>query len=534
MELTRSLVYCDRVKKFLTPFIILLVLMTLTKIDFRFKEIPPGLIVDDAEYYYHAQTLGIDFDLNYANQMDGAPNRNLNKEDPSIVVPVHPIGMGVFAAPFLFISNSINKVVNLDSVISLNYYLYSFSSIFYLFLSTLLIMKFFDLKKIKYNLNLLLLIIFGSGVSYFAFERFSMSHAYEFFGTILIFYLLAYSDVIENKSKKNIFNFIVGISLFLIFSIRWSNYFIFIIPFIYAQMFPSKERLKVFNLSFFSGALLGNAIYLLHTKILYGVYTYNPADLFLEVEARLSPNYERFFDLTRLVENIFFIFDSFIKICFGQEFGIFFFSPILFIGFVIIIHLLVKKHFSLSSLLILSVFIPVMGIVVLQNTAFSYGFRYLFALIPMFILIYFQYFQNILVYKYYLFYMSIFGFLGIVFFETSEFSILYSDYLVNIFGQTTKYVNPTYLSGVVKSFFIFDSYLNIVFTSFLGVLIIKILGVFTDVYQFVEQFKTINEDISNLITNSIDISWTYLMIMLIFYIAWIYFLKYSYAENKNR
>ena len=130
--------------------------------------------------------------------------------------------------------------------------------------------------------------------------------------------------------------------------------------------------------------------------------------------------------------------------------------------------------------------------------------------------------------------MSIFGFLGIVFFETSEFSILYSDYLVNIFGQTTKYVNPTYLSGVVKSFFIFDSYLNIVFTSFLGVLIIKILGVFTDVYQFVEQFKTINEDISNLITNSIDISWTYLMIMLIFYIAWIYFLKYSYAENKNR
>ena len=190
MELTRSLVYCDRVKKFLTPFIILLVLMTLTKIDFRFKEIPPGLIVDDAEYYYHAQTLGIDFDLNYANQMDGAPNRNLNKEDPSIVVPVHPIGMGVFAAPFLFISISINKVVNLDSVISLNYYLYSFSSIFYLFLSTLLIMKFFDLKKIKYNLNLLLLIIFGSGVSYFAFERFSMSHVYEFFGqTLLLLYI---------------------------------------------------------------------------------------------------------------------------------------------------------------------------------------------------------------------------------------------------------------------------------------------------------------------------------------------------------
>jgi hypothetical protein len=521
------------VKKFLTPFLILLVLMTLTKIDFRFKEIPPGLSVDDAEYYYHAQTLGIDFDLNYINQMEGAPSRNLNKDDPNIVVPVHPIGMGVFAAPFLFISNSISKINNLDSVISLNYYFYSLSSIFYLFLSILLLIKFFHLKKIKYDLNLLLLAIFGSGVSYFAFERFSMSHAYEFFGTILIFYLLAYSDMIENKSKKNIFHFVIGISLFLIFSIRWTNYFIFLIPFIYTQMYPSKDEHKIFTLPFFLGAFLGNAIYLLHTKILYGVYTYNPADLFLEVEARLSDNYERFFDLSRLGENIFFIIDSFIKICFGQEFGIFFFSPILFIGFVMIIHLLIRKHFSLSGLLILTVFIPVMGIVVLQNTAFSYGFRYLFALIPLFIVIYFQYFQNVLVYKYYLLYMSIFGFLGIVFFETSEFSILYSDYLVNIFGQTTKFVNPTYLSGVIKSFFIFDSYLNIVFTSFLGVLIIKILGVFTDVYKFIEQFKTIDEDISNLVTNSIEISWAYLMIMLIFYMAWIYFLKYSHDDHKK-
>ena len=75
--------------------------MTLTKIDFRLKEIPPGLSVDDAEYYYHAQTIGIDFDLDYSNEMAGALNRNLNADNPEIIVPVHPLGMGVFALTIL-------------------------------------------------------------------------------------------------------------------------------------------------------------------------------------------------------------------------------------------------------------------------------------------------------------------------------------------------------------------------------------------------------------------------------------------------
>ena len=468
MELVKNLVYCDIVKKFFTPFIILLILMTLTKIDFRLKEIPPGLSVDDAEYYYHAQTIGIDFDLDYSNEMAGALNRNLNADNPEIIVPVHPLGMGVFAAPFLFMSNSIDKIINLNSVVSFNYYSYSFSAIFYLFLSISLMNKFFTFKRIDYEIKTLLLMIFGSGLVYFAFERFSMSHVYEFFGTTLIFYLLAYADHNHKKTKKNIIYFFTGLVLFLVFAIRWSNYFVFLIPLIYNSIFYKNKKPAFLNIAFLVGSVLGNTIYLLHTKVLYGVYTYNPADLFLAVEARLLPNYERFFDFSRFGENIIFILDSFFKICFGQEFGIFYFSPILFLGFVMILHLIYLKKFSLASILLLTIFIPIMGVVVLQNTAFSYGFRYLFSLIPIFIILYFVYFKHVAIYKFYIINMSIFGFLGVLFFETSEFSILYSDYLVNVFGQTTKYVNPTYLTGVFKSIFIFDSYLNIIFTSFLA------------------------------------------------------------------
>ena len=46
---------------------------------------------------------------------------------------------------------------------------------------------------IEYKNNLLLLMIFGTGVSYYAFDRFSMSHIYEFFGTSFLIYLSAYS-----------------------------------------------------------------------------------------------------------------------------------------------------------------------------------------------------------------------------------------------------------------------------------------------------------------------------------------------------
>ena len=74
-------------------FAILAVIFSLLKIDYRFEEIPYGLEVDDAEYYYSAATIGLDYDLDFSNQMEGVENRYLNKEVKK-VVPFHPIGSG--------------------------------------------------------------------------------------------------------------------------------------------------------------------------------------------------------------------------------------------------------------------------------------------------------------------------------------------------------------------------------------------------------------------------------------------------------
>ena len=173
-------------------FLIIIIIFSLIKIDYRFEEIPYGLEVDDAEYDYSAATIGLDYDLDFSNQMKGVENRYLNKEIKK-VVPFHPIGSGMLAAPFVFIGNSIQKISNNDGLISFVYFMYSIAPIFYLFFSILLIQKSMKVLNINYNKNLLLIAIFGTGISYYSFDRFSMSHIYEFFGTSFLIYLSAYS-----------------------------------------------------------------------------------------------------------------------------------------------------------------------------------------------------------------------------------------------------------------------------------------------------------------------------------------------------
>ena len=41
------------------------------KVDYRFKEVLSGGSQDDSSYYYHVQTIAVDFDLDYKNQLNG-------------------------------------------------------------------------------------------------------------------------------------------------------------------------------------------------------------------------------------------------------------------------------------------------------------------------------------------------------------------------------------------------------------------------------------------------------------------------------
>lgn len=486
-------------------FIQILILATLIllflKIDFRFQD-SVYCCGDDHDYYMHAETIAVDFDLDYTNQMKGIESRRFYNDGK--FAPTGFIGSGIYASPFLFIGHLIDKLItgnaNLNNeIMNFRLLLYSLSPIFYFFLSINLITRVLDILNYKYKPFLIYLIFFGSGVSYYAFERFSMTHVYESFSVILIFHLsLKYFSTTDN----NLFAFLIPFALALGISVKWVNYFLFLIPFFAKKLLLEKGKLKNGNLLnnkfFVLSTVTSTFLFLLHTKILYGVYTFNPQFVYRtggQVSNFVNRD-ESFIDFIGInLLNV-------LKILFTQEFGLFWFSPIIFVGFILCIYnLLTSKRENLFfNILIFASFTQVFLVVLLwRSTASSYGFRYLFCLVPLSIILYFH-FQSLKRKRFinnYLFLFSIFSILSILFFETTPGTQLALVETTNTFGRTLKYTQPLYLQGFLLSFLELNSYLKIFTTSFLGAIFFKFLFIFVNPDSLIINLESLGLPVNN-------------------------------------
>ena len=99
--------------------------------------------------------------------------------------------------------------------------------------------------------------------------------------------------------------------------------------------------------------------------------------------------------------------------------------------------------------------------------------------------------------------------------------------LIGIIGPG---INNPYLTGRVDfhSFLSSSSLISIIFTSFLGVLIIKVINLFIDPVNFFGNLTEVDTEILNLITSSINFSWIKLLIL------YAVTLSFSYIIFKNR
>ena len=171
--------------------------------------------------------------------------------------------------------------------------------------------------------------------------------------------------------------------------------------------------------------------------------------------------------------------DLFITL-FTQEFGVFWFSPIIFFGLIFSI-LLIRKEIILSITLLL-VFSFYFGIInIWQSTGNAYGFRYLYPLITTCILLFLKYYKinNVTrLVEYYLLFFSVVSLLSVLFFEGWEGTQLSLNVIENSFGKYEKFIQPSYLTGFLKGFLQINAYLKIFTTSFLGLIFFKILIVF--------------------------------------------------------
>ena len=511
--------------------LIVLIISIFTKTDYRLET---GIYCckDDHDYYAHAETLLIDFDFDYSNQFLGNEFKRFNFN--SKPAPSAFFGSGLLSAPFLFIGNLFDKLFNSSSLFNYKLIFYSFSSIFYLIFTCILWNKIVRELGEKINPLIVYLFIFGSGVGYYAFERYSMSHVYEIFTVSLVIYF----SIMYTKLNSNIYSLAVPLSVCLSIVTRWVNLYALIIPLIIIK----SSNLKKINLRtdklFILSSIVSIGLFLLHSYLIYGVITINPEFVYntsgtMERYIANSPSVLLF--LSNNFKNLFIL-------LFSQEFGLFWFAPIIFYGFYIsfkeTLNLKNTKSTKTSYLLILISFLQIFALVMIwRSTGSSYGFRYTFNLAPLGLLVYILNLNSSKIHEKYLITFSIFSIISTIFFETTKSTQLSLEYVENAFGKITKFTQPNYLFGFLESILEFQSYLKIFAQSILGFIFFYIILQFLSITEFNEFMSKLslpiyNEDIQILLNKASSIE-THKVIILILLISISTYLVFTDLKERN-
>ena len=483
-------IFNNKITQFL---IILIILLFFLRIDYRF-ETTVKCCSDEYDYYSHAATIVDDFDLNYSNQ----DIRDFRYSQFNKNTPIGFFGTGLLSAPFLLIGSTLTSIFSENtSEIILNYrfLFYSMSSVIYFFLSYFLLCNTLINLNIQFNKLYLLLFFSGSGLTYFAFERFGMTHVYEVFGISLLINLST-KFYLNKNNTKNFYAVLIPLILCISFLTRMSNYYIFFIPYIIYGFTKDTGNKRNEELSksiyFWSSSIISFLIYSIISNQLYGKLVLNPQEIYgTNISAQ---------DIYESQSSFIELFISLLKtlsiILFSSEFGIFWVSPILFIGFISIFTR--GKIFSISNIFIFLCFAQNFFIIHLwQALGSSYGFRYLFSLTPIAIMLYFIYIKKYSFLRVYLILFSIFSNLSILFFETTVKTQLSTTDEINSFGKIIRYIEPEYVYGLLSSFVQFESYLIIFTTSFFGVIIFKLIFLVFDKEGFISILENFGLPVQN-------------------------------------
>ena len=190
------------------------------------------------------------------------------------------------------------------------------------------------------------------------------------------------------------------------------------------------------------------------TNYLYGRITLNPIVVYNKESFPLVEDYISYSSEKGniIVDNLIILFRMF----FTQEFGLFWFSPIIVAS---ILYLLfdIYKNFDVNVLpdflILLSIGLPLGITLVWQTAGSAYGLRYTYAVIPIALFTYFLISEknNYKFLNKYVLIFSAFSFLSVLYFETSNLTSLSESEVLNSFGHYVRYAQPEYLTGVIGS-----------------------------------------------------------------------------------
>jgi hypothetical protein len=351
---------------------------------------------DDLSYVSHAFTLGLDQDLAYENEIATMFNKRGN-------LPAHPIGSGALAAPFVALFALLDRKSEHEVLVdrkayfgSWTFFGFLFSVSFYFLLGIGLYYS--ALRRVckEYGPAFNVVILLGTGLTYYVLGRFTMSHGFEFFMLSLTVYLTSrYYEALRTHGNVGaiVLGLLVGGVATLNLWIRPSNVNSLWLPFIWLLVF---NRYYAYDVSKKDCALI--VFGTLCGLIPYGVFNWH-------FYGQIFPSYATAYNLGVLgagtpegaFETLWYVFSlspNLRQLLFSSEVGLIYSAPILAIGCLGILAIVIVKRpdeksiqrWGLVFLSVLYYGFSVAIVLVWRTTASDYGYRYLFPLIPVAIL----------------------------------------------------------------------------------------------------------------------------------------------------
>lgn len=342
---------------------------------------------DDTSYLSHAFTIGLDFDLDYSNEIATTFIKGRQ-------FPVHPIGSGLLAAPFVAVFGILDRVGNhlvinerISHTGSWAFFGFLFAVNLYFLTALFLYWSSLNLFNVKYSVGVNLLIMLSTGVIYYVLGRFTMSHGFEFFSLALCLYTASKFSrnlcvCVQSYGFWCLFN---GLSVVLSLLVRSANLPVIILPYLVLLMYSVE-----FNRSLTWRPIAILTLSLLLWLIPYGIWNYVMfGDMLPEMDQVYGNNLNVNTGITVLLDQGWELFKNTALLLFGTEVGIIYSNPIIVLGFLgAIIFGFHGWHRSAKKTILIIIFsILYIGffwaiVLVWRTTASDYGYRYLFPLIP--------------------------------------------------------------------------------------------------------------------------------------------------------
>ncbi len=391
---------------------------------------------DDDSYFSHAASIAFGQFPNYEKEY--VPTAYASKGN----VPLHSIGLGLMASPFVFLGAQIDRLlnpsifekrtreVNTKSWAGFGFVL---ATMLYFYLAMIFLYKGLSLhygEKITF-ISLLLMLIFQI-LGLYIFRRSVFSHIYEFaLQSFCVYFLL--------KNPKLSFKYLVLLGLItgLITLVRYNNFlFSLMWPIILLcfkeEKFVFKQNIKnLFIVYLVSGFLI--FLFKIFPMLFYGAK-----------EAYVSNTFINFISPVICAK-------KFLHIVFGIDFGLIFTAPFVLLGFVWLFFYkgeLKRRLVYILCPIVLNIFLNIIWVGTIQGC--WYGYRYfLFSLIPVMIIPFTDFIQKNWEkpkVKFFLMLLAIFPILSLLSFEGNN--------ALSLVQKTDGWINLTYQLEIWKMIFL--------------------------------------------------------------------------------